>query len=168
MSEVLLNWRYQKRDSGQSTVEEFNVVPWNESNEGQPAIIFGQRDKLTTDGPFLDLLRAFRDQLFKSSHLVVVGYSFRDTHVNNYIKYWFSRTENRKLTIIDPGANEIMLPQEVRRQYRETLMSRSTVFTTSSDTPENNAIKERIMGIKMMKMGAGEGLAALAREEGLL
>lgn len=35
-----------------------------EAIDSKPAIIFGQRDKLTADGPFLDLLRAFRDQLF--------------------------------------------------------------------------------------------------------
>ena len=40
--------------------------------------LFWGHNKLTADGPFLDLLRAFRHELSQASTLTVVGYSFRD------------------------------------------------------------------------------------------
>jgi hypothetical protein len=51
-------------------------VEYEEMMKGQarPAVIFGQRNKLTAEGPFLDLLRAFREELSRSTSLTVVGY----------------------------------------------------------------------------------------------
>jgi hypothetical protein len=56
----------------------------------RPAVVFGQRNKLTADGPFLDILRAFVAELGKSDRLTVVGYSFRDDHVNTFIAKWLN------------------------------------------------------------------------------
>jgi hypothetical protein len=68
-----------------------------------PAVIFGHRNKLTSDGPFLDLLRQFQSELQKSESLIVIGYSFRDSHVNTYISEWLNESAKNILTIIDPG-----------------------------------------------------------------
>jgi hypothetical protein len=69
----------------------------------RPAVVFGQGSKLTAEGPFLDLLRSFREELNKHSQLLVVGYSFRDEHVNEYIAQWFNGDSARSITIVDPG-----------------------------------------------------------------
>lgn len=69
-------------------------------NSLQPAIIFGQGNKLTTDGPYLDLLSLFRNDLEKHDRLLVVGYSFRDTHVNHYIAQWFKGSPERHITVL--------------------------------------------------------------------
>jgi hypothetical protein len=69
----------------------------------RPAVVFGQGSKLTAEGPFLDLLRSFREELSKHSQLLVVGYSFRDEHVNEYIAQWFNGDSARSITIVDPG-----------------------------------------------------------------
>lgn len=50
-----------------------------------PAIIFGQGNKLTAEGPYLELLRHFGTGLEEHDNLLVIGYSFRDAHVNQYI-----------------------------------------------------------------------------------
>jgi hypothetical protein len=68
-----------------------------------PAVIFGQRNKLTTEGPFLDLLRAFKQELIQSEILTVVGYSFGDDHVNTYITQWLNQNEAHCIRIIDPA-----------------------------------------------------------------
>jgi hypothetical protein len=68
-----------------------------------PALIFGGRNKLQADGPYLDLLRAFAADLEEAQELVVVGYSFRDDHVNTTIRTWFNRDSRRTLTVIDPA-----------------------------------------------------------------
>jgi hypothetical protein len=60
-------------------------------NKGMPpCVIFGQRNKLTAEGPFLDLLRAFQRELARADTLTVVGYSFRDLHINVYISHWLN------------------------------------------------------------------------------
>lgn len=68
-----------------------------------PAVIFGHRNKLTAEGPFLDLLRSFRQELQAVDRLTVVGYSFRDPHVNEYISQWLNGGENRRLRVVDPN-----------------------------------------------------------------
>jgi hypothetical protein len=68
----------------------------------RPAVIFGQRNKLTAEGPFLGLLRAFQQELSRSSLLTVVGYSFRDDHVNEYISQWLNQAKERRLRVISP------------------------------------------------------------------
>lgn len=66
------------------------------------AVIFGQRGKLRSDGPFLAMLQGLDDFLATSRRLVVVGYSFRDEHINASIRRWFNRTNDPRMTIIDP------------------------------------------------------------------
>jgi SIR2-like domain len=70
----------------------------------RPAVIFGNRNKLTAEGPFLDLLRSFQDELAHSQTLTVVGYSFRDPHINVYISEWLNGNANRILRIVN-GSN---------------------------------------------------------------
>ncbi|MCI0544616.1 MAG: SIR2 family protein [Actinobacteria bacterium] len=53
--------------------------------EYEPALLLGGRNKLTARGPFLDLLSAFRSALEGSKRLTILGYSFRDEHVNHII-----------------------------------------------------------------------------------
>lgn len=67
----------------------------------RPAVIFGNRNKLTAEGPFLDLLRAFQDELTRSRTLTVVGYSFRDPHINVYISQWLNGDSKRVLRIVN-------------------------------------------------------------------
>jgi hypothetical protein len=67
-----------------------------------PMVIFGQRNKLTTEGPFLDLLKEFDEQLQQTERLTVVGYSFRDPHINFYISKFLNRYGG-KIRIVDPS-----------------------------------------------------------------
>jgi len=68
----------------------------------RPAIVFGQRNKLTTEGPFLDFLRAFQQELMSSETLTVIGYSFGDDHINTYISQWLNLAPEKHIRIIDP------------------------------------------------------------------
>jgi hypothetical protein len=72
--------------------------PW-----GTPLVIFGQRTKLRADGPFLDLLREFAGALEEASSLVVIGYSFRDAHVNEYLRRWLNAEITRRIEVVDPN-----------------------------------------------------------------
>jgi hypothetical protein len=78
-----------------------------ESGPGSfPYILFGRREKLRPTGPFLDLRAAFIDDLRKTTHLVVVGYSFGDDHVNELIRHWLAVDVTRILVVIDPAFPE--------------------------------------------------------------
>ena len=48
----------------------------------EPAIVFGDENKLTAEGPVLEMFIRFRNDLRKASRLTIVGYSFRDAHIN--------------------------------------------------------------------------------------
>lgn len=70
------------------------------------AVLFGGRSKLTGEGPYLELLNAFRQRLFKTDHLVIVGYSFRDPHVNYLIRRWLSAAKEDRITIVERAGYE--------------------------------------------------------------
>lgn len=70
-----------------------------------PAIVFGQRGKLRPDGPFLAMLQAFDRFLSDADHLIVVGYSFRDEHINSAIGRWVNTVGRPRVTIVDPSIN---------------------------------------------------------------
>jgi hypothetical protein len=67
----------------------------------RPAVIFGSRNKLTAEGPFLDLLRAFQRELKRAERLTIVGYSFGDAHINVYISQWLNSGSKNRLRIIN-------------------------------------------------------------------
>lgn len=68
----------------------------------RPAVVFGQREKLRANGPFLEIFAEFRRRLARSTVLVVVGYSFRDQHVNETIRHWINEGTTRRLIVVDP------------------------------------------------------------------
>ncbi|MCY1231336.1 SIR2-like domain protein [compost metagenome] len=71
--------------------------------QGMPALVYGQREKLRSDGPFLQLIERWRAELARTKHLVVAGYSFGDEHVNALIRRWLRTKPDGVLIVIDPG-----------------------------------------------------------------
>ncbi|WP_237232663.1 SIR2 family protein [Rothia nasisuis] len=78
---------------------ETNLAPVS----GRPWIVLGDKEKLSTKGPTLDLLRAGEEALERADHLVVAGYSFADEHINNLIFAWLEGDKSRSIAVIDPG-----------------------------------------------------------------
>lgn len=65
------------------------------------AIIFGAGNKLTPHGPFLRLLNAWEDRLNQADHLLIVGYSFADHHLNEVLTRWcWSDPGRRTITVV--------------------------------------------------------------------
>lgn len=81
----------------------------------RPALLFGHGSKLRVEGPFLSLLAEFERLLAAAKTLVVVGYSFRDTHINHIVARWLAEDTHRRIIIIDPGFPEL------RRHHRDIL-----------------------------------------------
>ncbi len=92
------NWFVQKHDEIWIGEPNASVFP------SSRAMIFGgQSDKLVPYGPFLHLRHQFDQFLQASSVLLVVGYSFRDLHLNALIRSWIATRQNGKIIIVDPG-----------------------------------------------------------------
>ncbi|WP_433674226.1 SIR2 family protein [Microbacterium gorillae] len=68
----------------------------------QPWIVVGDREKLATDGPTLELLHAAEEAIERADHLVIVGYRFADAHVNHVIRNWMLRSADRTIGVIEP------------------------------------------------------------------
>lgn len=95
-------------------------------NAAKPAVIFGGGNKLRADGPYLDLLRTFGDELVGIGQLVIVGYSFRDDHVNTVIRTWFNTNETRTIVVVNPSFAQ--LPSLFAQQLRQFAGARITVI----------------------------------------
>jgi hypothetical protein len=77
------------------------VNRWSRSNA---LMIFGgQSGKLTPTGPFLQLRHEFERDLLRSNRLLIIGYSFRDEHVNAILRRWVSTRKSAKMVIVEPG-----------------------------------------------------------------
>jgi SIR2-like domain len=78
-------------------------IPPDYSNmvDAVPALLFGGA-KLTARGPFLTLSSMLRATIRQARRLTVVGYSFRDDHVNETIVEFLNQQSWSRLTIIDP------------------------------------------------------------------
>ncbi len=72
----------------------------------QLAVVFGSHNKLTAEGPFLDLLAEFKTELWQHSELLVIGYSFRDPHINYIIGRWLDADRKRQIHVVDPASEE--------------------------------------------------------------
>lgn len=103
-----LDWKavYETGDGYSLTrpmnIEILSSLPNPQDSGFIPWIVVGDRDKLGTEGPILELNSAARSVLGRTTHLAIVGYSFGDTHINNLIRNWLANDETRTATIVDP------------------------------------------------------------------
>jgi hypothetical protein len=80
---------------------------WEEpGSQHLPFVVYGRREKLRPEGPFLDLRAEFVKALGASGHLVSVGYSFSDHHVNELIRRWLVTDTRRVLVVVDPDFSD--------------------------------------------------------------
>jgi hypothetical protein len=98
-------------------------IPDPHSSSSLPFLIYGRREKLRPEGPFLQLRAEFIEDLRQSSHLVVVGYSFTDDHVNELIRKWVNADRERLLTVVDPNFPEDDWPAMTDNDFQLELIS---------------------------------------------
>lgn len=109
-----LDWREIEQVAGSyltTMPKALNVVSSQDlENESRslPWIVVGDRDKLGTDGPTLELNYAARVALRRSNHLVVVGYSFGDSHINALLRDWIAGDSRRTMNVLDVSFEPFM------------------------------------------------------------
>lgn len=101
-----LDWRAASRDSGayqQLSPRGIDVVPQVglRGIGDRPWIVVGDREKLATDGPTLALNFAAKAALRRGTHLVAVGYSFGDAHINAMIRDWLAGDAGRTMSVLE-------------------------------------------------------------------
>lgn len=94
---------YFKRASPTITIDDDRGWTGKGWTHHTPGIVFGVRDKLRAEGPFLAMLHELSNWLRDTDHLIVVGYSFRDDHINVIIRDWLQYCPRPHLSIIDPN-----------------------------------------------------------------
>jgi SIR2-like domain len=92
-------------------------------DSGEPALIFGLREKLRAEGPFLSALTEFESWLSSAQRLTVIGYSFRDDHVNQIIRRWTYEHHHRELVVVDPSLPNKGQMAEAPMTFRTSLLS---------------------------------------------
>lgn len=120
-----IDWAWESiREEGYLPRHEVRVVANPVGDERQPVVVFGQRGKVRAEGPFLSLLAEFETALAAAEQLVVIGYSFRDDHVNELIRRWSAEDIHRTMLVVDPSwpADLTRRTHDFRRELEEHLM----------------------------------------------
>jgi hypothetical protein len=110
--------------------------------DGQPVVVFGQRGKLRAEGPFLSLLAEFEQQLAGARELIIIGYSFRDDHINETIRQWTTEDESRTITVVDPQLDPAN-PPSPRRGFQGELLNSLNRMARDDQVPDGRV---RVIG----------------------
>lgn len=128
--------------------------PGEKARYDAPAVVFGETGKLRAEGPFVELLLAWSAQLQQAHTLLVVGYSFRDTHVNEMIARWFNADPERRIVVLDPA--------DLRSRGRDSFAARLT-YVDEPGTGEGAPSVPRIQHIaSTARPGLAEAIAQAA------
>jgi hypothetical protein len=108
-----INWVWTHVDEAEGFLPRrtISVTDSPADDTRDPVVVFGQRGKLQAAGPILGLLAEFETLLAKSGRLIVIGYSFRDDHVNQVIRRWTAEDIGRTIIVVDPEWPTSFRPQ---------------------------------------------------------
>lgn len=151
-----LDWMLQTRGE-HSLIQTVHPRASKDANEWrtEPVVVFGQGSKLRADGPFLGMLVEFERLLTTCDRLVVVGYSFRDDHVNEVITRWLLKGgEGHQVVVIDPAVDEW---HNSPREASDLFKMLDSVTWEPAKGPNEPPVRIESRHVKM-SMGAGEGL----------
>ncbi|MEV6283098.1 SIR2 family protein [Kribbella sp. NPDC051770] len=147
-----IDWMLGSVSRGAMSDEGIHVGPRGDHtglSNGRIGVVFGQREKLRSDGPFLAMLRELDEFLRAADHLTIVGYSFRDDHINAAVRRWFNSCADPHLTIIDPG----LFKSQERSPFINSLRD-AMLMPFDSDTGTQSLSPAH----EILDVGAGEGL----------
>jgi hypothetical protein len=159
-------WRHVKSPSSDKLKEiEYSVDKMHRPDEHavgpDPGIIFGRLGKMRNEGPYLSMLSEFDRALSRSEELIVIGYSFRDEHINDSLRRWFNRVgPKRKVTIVDPKLEPLVDgPAEPRSRFLNELVVAMTEKDSTTrmiqPRPGNTFLREKASSALPVLFGLG-------------
>ena len=99
-----VNW-YKNEDKFYCTNEYSNKKESMDTKSPMIIIPGDGKFKTSYDSPYLDMIGKFREGLCDSELLIIAGYSFSDTHINNIIVEAAQRNSNINILICIRGSN---------------------------------------------------------------
>jgi len=118
-----LDWMRAANGSIQTIPEE----GFKEGNP-EPCIIFGRGNKLTAEGPFLDFLGLLKHELSVSGQVLIVGYSFRDDHINEHLKTWWNSGTRFRVTVVGRSIERLRKTLQSVKVFGEDVERRGIVL----------------------------------------
>lgn len=85
--------------------EKGNTLYRSQQQGINPDIIFGTDVKLQAIDPYLFYLYEFRQYVMSSKVVVVIGYSFNDSHINDLLKQALEADNDNKIISVSPCEN---------------------------------------------------------------
>lgn len=111
------------------------VMPEAESTRRtRPGIVFGARGKVRPEGPFLPMLRELDNVLATSDTLLIVGYSFRDEHINVALSRWVNAKPGRTMRVVEPHFSKLAERRGPKFGYAWRLKEAANYFDGASRT----------------------------------
>jgi hypothetical protein len=123
-------------------------------------VVFGQGSKLRADGPFLAMLIELDRFLTQTEHLVIVGYSMRDEHINAALRRWVAGHPEGRLSIVDPAFPELDARGQV--PFQRSLIE---AFCQLDEAGENPLYPRKATdNLDIIRKGARDGLAEVFKD----
>ena len=137
------------------------VIPGPESTgRTRPGIVFGARGKVRPEGPFLPMLRELDNVLATSDSLLIVGYSFRDEHINVALSRWVNGKSGRTMRIVEPHFSKLAERRGPKFGYAWRLGEAANYFDSASRT------YKRGLDLHVIEEYAATGIAKAIAEPG--
>ena len=155
-----LEWRLaMDKEPGQKIAVDQVTVGQGEVNRrswgSSIGVVFGQGSKLRADGPFLAMLIELDRFLARTDHLVIVGYSMRDEHINAALRRWVAAHPDGRLSIVDPAFPELNARGQV--PFQRNLVE---AFCQLDEAGENPLYPKKVTdNVAIIRKGAKDGLA---------
>jgi hypothetical protein len=152
----------QSITTGQIARFPFERSPDPPNDNDTPALIFGRGNKMRPAGLFLHLYVSFLEQLAAAKRLVLVGYWFRDAHINQAIGNWLERDTDTRVHIIDPRLPDLTRPAfqwpDTTSESHHGMMSALGPIVNASGNMNYVMPADRVSGAAL---GAAAGLCSL-------
>jgi hypothetical protein len=97
-----------------------------------------------------DMLSHFKTGMLYVSRIIVIGYGFGDSHVNDALRNWLEFSDTRQLDIVDPARDYI--PNDILHLAPQVILHKTTAadyLEQFAPTPLSTA--ERYLRIEMCK-----------------
>ncbi|MBS0236332.1 MAG: SIR2 family protein [Proteobacteria bacterium] len=118
-----------------------------------PHVIFGKADKLRLEG--LHLLHKLRESLESKNYVCVVGYSFRDSHINIHLEEWLINNKNAVLCIVTPDIRSALTSlRNGAFKLQASISATQRIFLIESTFANLTASRAFQNGIVLLKNGS--------------
>jgi hypothetical protein len=115
-----------------------DVAVSSDPKRTMPAVVFGRREKIRAAGPFISLLAEFERRLRAASRLAVIGYSFRDDHINEIIRRWINNGVEHRLFVLGRSLKTVssFAPPDFWSRLQTPLSSGDRLFKVEGTTAD--------------------------------